>query len=220
MVTSSLVVDFVLSKIVEAHQCLEVSYGLGAHAVSYEVNFSLAAPSSWNAVGICDKLIACNLPEQPWLIEFLLLVLLAIMPMSINRPHQVSSIIIYAYPSRLFDGIYTNQLLVKLTGSVMKASKWANNSHIYVTIWLHTRLEGVQEIITHQMSLIRRTASKSMHQNNGEIVPPQFFWQVPIPTIHRLYFLKFIESHGHLVDQIRDKNQKDNMSIFRKCAPC
>ena len=133
----------ILREVVIAHQILEISHGLCSHAVTYKMDLPLAAPASWNSIGVSYDLVVLDLPQHPWLIDFLLYMLFAVVLVTIDSPYQVWSIVISAYSSLLFESVDAYQLLVQFASSIMEARKRIHNRNINVPVWLYALFQSI-----------------------------------------------------------------------------
>ena len=165
-----------------------------------EMYLPFAAPSSWYSIRISDDLVIFYLPKQPWLVNLLLQMFFTIVLVPVNSPHKIGAIVICTDACLLLQSIDSNELLIQLACSVMKATERIYNSDINVPIWLNALLEGIQKVVPKQLTLIRRTTSKSVYQHYRKVISPQFPGQMPKPSIHSLQCLKLIQRHRNLID--------------------
>lgn len=135
--------DLILLKVIITHQVLQIPYGLGSHTVSDEMDLPLAAPATWYSIWISNDLVIFYLPQESGFINLLLQMFFTIVLVSINSSHKIWAIIICTDTCLLLESIYSYQLLMQLACSVMKATKWINNSYINIPVWLNALLQRI-----------------------------------------------------------------------------
>lgn len=107
---------------VDTQEMLQISARLCSKAVPDQVDLAMLVPSSWYTIRKCKHLAVAYLSEQPGLVCFLMSVFFHEVLRPINCFDQIRTSIRFGQACSLPNGIDSNQLLIKLTCSVMNPS--------------------------------------------------------------------------------------------------
>ena len=193
-----------IGEVIDSEQILQVSSDHSALAVCDDVHFPMAIPPAGKTVRESEELLAAvsttHLAEVPRLEHALLRVLICGMVRTVDSLDQIMTYVITGKAAFLSNLIDADELLVKLTGSVVDTTERRDVRCIDVRVvavlaiveaaLYDAFLERIVEVICQQT--IRSVAKEPVKHDNWIIVAPGRLRGVAISAIMHLDLLVFV----------------------------